>query len=198
MTVRNVTIVAVTVVALSAAIGTAWRLDAREARKPYPKPTPPPPASQVFEPAKDPAPTQEEIEALARNHNAQLEQTLERALVARNPQQRETAFTFVLPELLQVEPQRAVALLNRQEPGEVRDLLREEIARQWIGRDRDAAIGWIKSLESEAERRQREQEERAEAERRAWERQQERENLERALGKRKDKEPRHPPHWRYD
>ena len=29
---------------------------------------------------------------------------IERALVASNPEQRETAFTFLLPELLQVEP----------------------------------------------------------------------------------------------
>jgi len=153
MSVRNITIVAVTVVALGAAIGTAYRLDAREAPKPYPKATPPPPASQVFEPSKEPAPNEEQIEAQARDHNAQLEQVIERALVARNPQQRETAFTFVLPELLQVEPQRVVALLRRQEPGEARDTLRDEVARQWITRDRDAAIQWMKSLDNEAERR---------------------------------------------
>jgi hypothetical protein len=153
MTVRNITIVAVTVLALGAAIGTAYRLDAREARKPYPKATPPPPASQVFAPAKEPAPDQAQIEAQARDHNAQLEQVIDRALAARNPQQRETAFTFVLPELLQVEPQRVVALLERQEPGEARDTLRDEVARQWVTRDRDAAIQWMKSLDDEAERR---------------------------------------------
>jgi len=153
MTARNITIVAVTVVALGAAIGTAYRLDAREARKPYPKATPPPPASQVFEPSKEAAPNEAQIEAQARDHNAQLEQVIERALVARNPQQRETAFTFVLPELLQVEPQRVVGLLQRQEPGEARDTLRDEVARLWITRDRDAAIDWMKSFDDEAERR---------------------------------------------
>jgi hypothetical protein len=154
MTVKTITIIAVTVVALGAVIGTAYRLDARELRKPYPKATPPPPASQVFEPSREPAPTQEQIEAQARDQNAQLERAIERALVARAPQQRETAFTFLLPELLQVEPQRVVAMLQRQEPGEPRDALRDQVARQWIARDRDAAIQWMKSLEDEAERKQ--------------------------------------------
>ena len=66
---------------------------------------------------------------------------IERALVARDPQQRETAFNFLLPELLQAEPQRVVDMVARQEPGEARDALRDEVARQWITRDRDAAIG---------------------------------------------------------
>lgn len=154
MTVKTLTIVAVTVVALGAAIGTAYRLDAREPRKPYPKATPPPPASQVFEPSKEPVLTEEQIEAQARDRNAQLEQAIERALVARDPQQRETAFTFLLPELLQFEPQRVVALLQRQAPGEARDTLRDEVARQWVGRDRDAAIQWMKSLADPGERAQ--------------------------------------------
>lgn len=152
MTVKTITIVAVAAVALFAAIGTAWRLDAREPRKPYPKATPPPPASQVFKDLREPVPDERAIEARARDHNAQLEQQIERALVARDPQQRETVFTFLLPELLQVEPERVVAMVARQKPGEARDVLRDEVAQQWVTRDRDAAVRWMKSLEDPGER----------------------------------------------
>src|SRR4051812_313669 len=151
MTVKALSIVAVTAVALFAAVGAAWRLDAREGRKPYPKATPPPPASQKFTDLKEPVPDEREIEAQARDHNAQLERQIERALAARDPQQRETVFTFLLPELLQVEPERVVSMVARQEPGEARDVLRDEVAQQWITRDRDAAIRWMKSFEDQGE-----------------------------------------------
>src|SRR4051812_638752 len=105
------------VVAL-AGVGTAFWLSAKEPRRHWPKPTPPPPASAVFTPSKEHAPTPEEIELSARTNNQQLELAIERSLVARDPQQRETAFTFLLPELLQEDPKRVVALVARQEPGE--------------------------------------------------------------------------------
>jgi len=140
------------VAATLAGIGTAFWLSASEARnKPWPKPTPPPPASPVFTPSKEHAPSAEEIERAAQSHYQQLELAIERSLVAKDPQQRETAFTFLLPELLQVEPQRVVALVAKQEPGEVRDLLRDEVARVWIQTDERAAVNWMKSL-GEAER----------------------------------------------
>jgi hypothetical protein len=135
-----------------AGIGAAFWLSATEARKPWPKPTPPPPASNVFVPSKEHAPTPEEIELAARSNNEQLEHAIERSLVARDPQQRETAFVFLLPELLQVEPKRVVAMVAKQEPGETRDVLRDEVARVWIESDRRAAIDWMKSL-NEAERK---------------------------------------------
>jgi hypothetical protein len=152
MTVRTITIAAVTVVALFSAVGSAYYLDAREPRQPYPKATPPPPPSPVFTPSKEPVPDERQIEALARDHNAHVEQAIEGALRARDPLRLEAAFTFLLPELLQVEPGRVVALMARLEPGEARDALRDEIARQWITRDRDAAIDWLKSFEDEGER----------------------------------------------
>jgi len=135
-----------------AGVGTAFWLSATEPRKPWPKPTPPPPASPVFVPAKEPAPTAEEIELAARSNNQQLELAIERSLVAKDPQQRETAFVFLLPELLQLEPTRVVAMVARQERGEIRDLLRDEVARVWIETDKRAAIGWMKSLD-ETERK---------------------------------------------
>ena len=153
MSVKTITIVAVTAVALFAAIGTAWRLDAREARKPYPKAIPPPPASQEFKDVKEPAPDEQQIEAMARDDYAQHEQRIERALAARDPDQREAVFSFLLPELLQQDPERVVAMVARQGPGEARDTLRDEVARQWSDRDTDAAISWMKSLEDHGERK---------------------------------------------
>ena len=146
MTVKTISIIAVTAIALFAAVGTAYRLDAREPKKPYPKATPPPPASPVFAESTEPVLTEAQIEAQARDHNTQLAQQVERALVARDPHQRETVFTFLVPELLQFEPALLVDMVARLQ-GEPRDALRNEVARQWISRDRDAAIGWMKSLD---------------------------------------------------
>lgn len=142
------------VVATLLAIGSACWIGAREAppRKPYPKATPPPPASPIYTQSRESAPSLEDIEREAREHDARLEAHIERALHTHDPIARETAFTFLLPELIQVAPERAVALFARQKPGEPRDVLRMEIARQWITRDRDAAMRWIESL-GEAERR---------------------------------------------
>lgn len=134
-----------------AGVGTAIWLGANQPKKHWPRPKPPPPASPVFAPSKEPAPTAEEIERAASSNNDQLQLAIERSLVAKDPQQRETAFTFLLPELLQEDPKRVVAMVAKQEPGEVRDLLRDEVARAWIEADRPAAVDWMKSLD-EAER----------------------------------------------
>lgn len=143
------TLAAVSVIAL----GTAVWLGAHDSHHrrpkpivPYPKATPPPPPSPDFTPAAEPAPTAEEIEREAREHVDVLMGNVERALAARDPQRREVVFTFLVPELVQVAPQRLVELVQREEPGEARDTLRGELARQWISRDRDAAVGWMKSL----------------------------------------------------
>jgi hypothetical protein len=143
------TSIATLVAATLLAIGSACWIGAREppTRKPYPKATPPPPASPIYTQSKEPAPTLEDIEREAREHDARVEADIERALQARDPLAREAAFTFLLPELIQVAPGRVVALHARQKPGEPRDVLRKEIARQWITRDRDAAMRWIGSLD---------------------------------------------------
>jgi len=143
-----------TICATLIACGTAYWIDAREPppRTPYPKATPPPPASNVFAESTDPAPSEDEIEKAARERNDVLQASIERALAERDPQRLEAVFTFLLPELLQVDPARAVSMYQRVEAGNSRDLLRGEISRQWIGRDPEAAIAWIESLD-EAERR---------------------------------------------
>ncbi|HTU67916.1 MAG TPA: hypothetical protein VMF52_18350 [Steroidobacteraceae bacterium] len=145
-------IAAVTLVALAATIGSAYYLRADEKRKPWPKPTPPPPASTIYEESKEAVPTAEEIAAEAATHNRGLALQIERAALGRDAHARETAFTFLLPELLQFEPQLLVDMVKEQPPGEVRDTLRTEVAQQWISRDRDAAIDWMKSLD-DGERR---------------------------------------------
>jgi len=83
----------------------------------------------------------------------QLALEIERSLVALDPQQRETAFAYLLPELIRVDPGRAIQMVARQEPGEARDALRDELTRQWIRQDREAAVAWLQSLENDAERR---------------------------------------------
>ena len=88
----------------------------------------------------------------ARADQDRIELEIERALVSRDAAQRENAFAYLLPELLRAEPARVVALVAKQEPGEARDTLRTQVARQWIRRDRDAAIEWMNSFE-EPERR---------------------------------------------
>jgi hypothetical protein len=145
-------IASVAVIALVATIGSTWYVGAHEKRKPWPKPTPPPPPSPIYHPAPDRAPSAEEIEAEAATHNRRVALEIERALRARDPRGREAVFTFLLPELIQVEPRLVVEMIAAQEPGEARDTLRTELAQQWISRDRDAAIGWMKTLD-ENERR---------------------------------------------
>lgn len=132
-------------------VGIAFWLDARETRRHWPKATPPPPPSPIYTQSPERAPDEEEIARQAREHNGRLEAGIERALVAKDPQRREAAFTFMLPELVQVDPVRVVAMLARREPGEARDSLRTEMTRQWIARDPEAAVRWMKTL-SEAER----------------------------------------------
>jgi hypothetical protein len=65
---------------------------------------------------------------------------------------RETVFVYVLPELLQVEPQRLVDLHARLAPGEARETLRTEIAQLWASTDPPAVARWMKSLKDEERR----------------------------------------------
>lgn len=90
--------------------------------------------------------------SLTPERSRQVALEIERALVSSDPHQRETAFNFLLPELIEADPARVVAIMERQHPGEVRDVLRDEVTRQWIRRDRDAAIDWMRSLD-EADRK---------------------------------------------
>lgn len=139
----TVIVLLVSLVALGAGI--------REARQPEAKP-----ASRAAAPGAVPtnvnASVIDESELAKQERGRQLALEIGRTLVVADPQQRETAFNVLLPELLEMEPARVIALVARQEPGEARDALRDEVARQWITLDRDAAIEWMGSLE-EADRK---------------------------------------------
>jgi hypothetical protein len=127
-------------------VGAAFWLDAKEPRKPWPKATPPPPPSPIYTPSKEVAPGEEEIAAIARDHNQRLEVEIGTALMGKDAVRREAAFTFLLPELVQVDPDRVVAMVAKLEPGKARDTLRSEVSRQWIAKDPAAAVRWMKSL----------------------------------------------------
>ena len=88
----------------------------------------------------------------SREREQQLVLDLERALVSNNPQERETALNFLLPELLDANPARVAELVARQQ-GETRDVLRDEVVRLWTRKDREAATIWMGSLDIERERK---------------------------------------------
>jgi hypothetical protein len=146
-TILIVASVTLTAVALGVTFGRG-ALNAQEKRKPWPKATPPPPPSSIYIPVKEDVPTEEQIAAAAETHNRDVATQIERSLSSQDRHQREAAFTYLIPELLQLEPKLLLEMLERQKPGEARDELRTEIARQWISTDRDATIAWMKSLES--------------------------------------------------
>jgi hypothetical protein len=128
-------------------VGAAFWLDAGEKpRRHWPKPTPPPPPSPIYTPSPERAWTEEEIMRQAREHNGRLEAEIESALLSKDAQRREAAFVFILPELVQVDPLRLVALMARLGPGEPRDTLRTEVMSAWVARDPDAAMQWMMTL----------------------------------------------------
>jgi hypothetical protein len=129
-------------------VGSAVWLNADEARpKSWPKATPPPPPSPIYHEVKEPMPDAAQIEREARERNQALALQIERALLMGDEQQRETAFTFLLPELIQLAPDSLVDMVARQDPGEARDRLRTEVARQWMATDPQAATAWMKTLD---------------------------------------------------
>jgi hypothetical protein len=141
------TSIATLVVATLIGVGAAFLLVAKEQRKPWPKPTPPPPPSPIYHESRERMPTAEEIAQQASVRYENIEREIENALSAKDFHRREAAFTFLLPELIQVDPKRVVALMERQKPGEARETLRTEITRQWIVKDYHAAVAWMKSLD---------------------------------------------------
>jgi hypothetical protein len=154
-------IISIVAVSLLAA-GTAYWLKASEgqavpassAKRPkvWPKPTEPPPASPNYHDLEESVPSEEDIEREASEHTAMMERDVERALLSGNAQDLEAAFVYLLPELLQVEPDRLLGLMARLEPGEAQDTLRREVVQVWVHQDVPAAMRWMKSLD-EPERR---------------------------------------------
>lgn len=142
----RVTVSLAALIAVLTAVSAARFSDTRNSDEPHSQsaarvPTP------IRSPSMQSAPSANETASAAPERNRQLAMSIARALVARDLRHRETAFNFVLPELLSEEPTLVIAMVARQEPGEARDALRDEVARQWITKDRDAAIEWMDSLE---------------------------------------------------
>jgi hypothetical protein len=115
----------------------------------WPRPTDPPPASPVYHDVEEPVPSEEDIARDAREHNEQMAQEIASALATKDAVRRETVFAYLLPELLQVEPQRLVDLHAGLEAGGARDLLRTEMAEQWSTSNPVAAARWMNSLEDD-------------------------------------------------
>jgi hypothetical protein len=134
------------------AIGTAYWLSAGEPKRPWPKPTPPPEASPVYHDVDEPIPTVEEVDRAIATHNERAEAEILAALAQGDVARREAAVVFLLPELVQVEPGRVVAMVARQEPGPMRERLRDEVALIWASQDLPAATRWLLTLD-EAERK---------------------------------------------
>jgi hypothetical protein len=142
--------------ALFVSLGTAHCADESagtyQRPKKWPKPTDPPPASPVYHEVREPVPDEAQIERAAREHYAKLEREIAQALEASDADRREAVIVYLLPELLQVEPDRVLNLMARAGPGARGELLRHEVARLWIARDPYAAVRWMKSLEGEQRR----------------------------------------------
>jgi hypothetical protein len=110
-----------------------------------------PEAAARVSPAAGSAPAASRSDAArddSRAADQQRQLAIERALVSNNPVLREEAFTVALAELLESNPQRVIELVTRQQ-GETRDLLRDEVIRQWIRKDGNAARIWMGSLEDD-------------------------------------------------
>ncbi len=146
-------LVIVTVVLLAVGSAVLIGADGPRKRKPYPKPTPPPPASPIYHDVRERIPTEDEIAREANAHVDEHVAALASALSRGDLAARDAQFLHVLPELMQVAPDRVTALLGTLQAGEARDLLRVEMTRQLIMDDTDAALRWIGALEDEAEKR---------------------------------------------
>jgi hypothetical protein len=121
-------------------------------------PAPQPASSAAPAPAPDYSPAWEAAPAAAptggsEERNRGLALAIEGALGSRDASRLDTAFATLLPQLIAADAGNVAAILARQQPGETRDLLRDEIARHWVRHDRDSAIAWMKSLDDQTDRK---------------------------------------------
>lgn len=140
------TIFAATLFTLSAACSSE---DGYKRPKVWPKPTEPPPASPIYNDVEEKVLTEQEVDRAAGEYYTILETELEGALMGNDLVRRETAFVHILPELLQVQPDRVVGMHARLKPGEPRKTLCTEIAQLWASSDPAAATRWMQTLEGD-------------------------------------------------
>ncbi len=142
-------IFAATLFTLSAACSSE---DGYKRPKVWPKPTEPPPASPIYHDVGEKVLTEAEVDGAAGEYYNILAAELERALMGDDLVRRETVFVHILPELLQVEPDRVVGMHARLKPGEPRKTLCSEIAQRWASSDPPAAARWMRTLEGDERR----------------------------------------------
>jgi len=142
-------ILAATLFTLSAACSSE---DGYKRPKVWPKPTDPPPASPIYHDVAEKPLSEAEVDRAAGEYYSILETELERALMGGDLGRRETVFVHILPELLQVEPDRVVGMHARLKPGEPRTTLCSEIAQLWASSDPPAAARWMRTLEADERR----------------------------------------------
>lgn len=140
-----------TIVFATLAAGAASWLHASDSRR-WPKATPPPPPSPIYQEVDEPMPTPEQIARAAAEHTARLQFEIEQALAGDDDDRVESMFVFLLPELLQVEPDRVVNMVAKMKPGEPRNRLRDAVARQWVVMDQHATTQWIRGLDEDDRR----------------------------------------------
>jgi hypothetical protein len=138
------------IVALASAAAVALSLALSLAPKPAPVAAAKLPAASL--PVSGPVPPTQVASRDSRDTSQQRLLEIERALVSNDPGQREAAFSFSLPGLLDSKPAWVIDLVARQQ-GDTRDALRDEVVRLWIRKDRDAALMWMGTFENEAERK---------------------------------------------
>ena len=132
-------------------VGTIGALDFLE-RGPGSRPAPPA-ERNMAEAAVEAIPQAAERPGKTREDLRQYALAIETALLSNDTQRRETALDTLLPELLAHDPAEVVRLLLRQQPGEARDVLRDEMARRWVMLDSASALTWVETLDDERERR---------------------------------------------
>jgi hypothetical protein len=93
------------------------------------------------------------VATAAPDRGAQLVREIERALVCVDPRERERAFAELLPALIAIDAHGAAGLLERSQPGTVRNEFRARLVALWVETDRAATINWITTLEDDSERR---------------------------------------------
>ena len=108
-------------------------------------PSPAPPSRESVTPAlpgRGVVPDAAEAPGAAHDRHEQLASAVDRALAARDPAQRETAFVHLLSELLRDRPSMLRELFARQAPGESRDALRDELAAKGVEVMDGDPLGW--------------------------------------------------------
>lgn len=90
--------------------------------------------------------------AVERDDGTTLIRNIERVLVSVDADERERVLEKDLPALVARDARSAGVLVERSEPGLVRDALRTRVARLWASQDLNGAMDWVSALGDSGER----------------------------------------------